>query len=84
MKTTNSRVGTTYTQTHTQTSKQGFTTFQKTGDTKQDHFLAQLEDALSFFYYSDLKNEQGMLSPELDLEQAKRFFKDALETLEEC
>ena len=84
MKKFNPLTGTTYEQVHTRTLDNGFTTLQKTGDQTKDAFLAQIEDALSFFYYSDLKNERGIGSETLDLEQAKRFFKGALETLEEC
>ena len=73
----------TYRQTHTRTDKNGFTTLQKTGDAKTDAAIYQIEDALSYLYYSDLENDRGLKNKAEDLSTASGFLSSALETLNE-
>ena len=82
MKTTNVRTGTTYVQSHTRTERNGFTTLQKTGDGQTDSALRWLEDGLSYLYYSDLGNQQGVLSKEEDRKLALGYLRQAILTLE--
>ncbi len=64
-------------------SKKGFVTLPKARDEKLNAAGAMLEDAVSYFNYAALENDQGTKDPKMDLEVARDFLREALMEIEE-
>jgi len=63
-------------------NRDGYTNLPKTKDYPSNDVLTQIEEGLSYLYYSALKNGNGLKDPAKDKAEALKFLKVAVALLE--
>ena len=63
-------------------NRDGYTSLPRTKDHSTNDVLTQVEEGLSYLYYSTLRNDNGLKDPAKDKATAIEFFKAAISLLE--